>query len=108
MKYFYSLPCISLSIAVGLAAAQQVQPIVPARPHDVTTTAPANSTNIVPSAAGYRIGTEDLLQVSVWKEPTLSGPLSVRPDGMISLPLVGDIQATGKTPRSSRMPFRID
>lgn len=99
MKYFYSLPCISLSIAVGLAAAQQVQPIVPARPHDVTPAATATSANIVPSSAGYRIGSEDLLQVSVWKEPTLSGPLSVRPDGMISLPLVGDIQATGKTPQ---------
>jgi polysaccharide export outer membrane protein len=34
----------------------------------------------------------------VWKEPTLSGSLLVRPDGMISLPLLGDVQASGMTP----------
>ncbi|SEB47621.1 polysaccharide biosynthesis/export family protein [Terriglobus roseus] len=99
MKFFYSLPCISLSIAVGLATAQQVQPIVPSRSHDAAPTTAAPSPAIVPAAAGYRIGTEDALQVSVWKEPTLSGPLSVRPDGMISLPLVGDVEAAGKTPQ---------
>jgi polysaccharide export outer membrane protein len=99
MKFFYFLPCISLSIAVGLATAQQVQPVVPSRSHDTAPMTPAASPAIVPAAAGYRIGTEDALQVSVWKEPTLSGPLSVRPDGKISLPLVGDVEAAGKTPQ---------
>jgi len=98
MKYFYSLPCISLTIAVGLSTAQQVQPVVPSRPHD-TTSAPATTAAPVIPPAGYRIGSEDALQVSVWKEPTLSGPLPVRPDGMISLPLVGDVAAAGKTPQ---------
>ena len=36
--------------------------------------------------------------VTVWKEPNLSGNLPVRPDGMVSLPLIGDITASGKTP----------
>ena len=98
MKYFHFLPCISLSIAVGLATAQQVQPVVPARPHDAAV-APVTSAAVVVPPAGYRIGNEDALQISVWKEPTLSGPLPVRPDGMISLPLVGDIAAAGKTPQ---------
>ena len=46
----------------------------------------------------YVIGPEDTLQVTVWKEPTLSGTFPVRPDGMISLVLVGDLPAAGLTP----------
>jgi polysaccharide biosynthesis/export protein len=46
----------------------------------------------------YVIGPEDSLQITVWKEPTLSGTIPVRPDGMISLVLVGDIPAAGMTP----------
>ncbi|MFB3776863.1 MAG: polysaccharide biosynthesis/export family protein [Bryobacteraceae bacterium] len=46
----------------------------------------------------YLIGAEDILQVRVWREPDLSGPVSVRPDGKISLPLIGDLQAGGITP----------
>ena len=49
-------------------------------------------------AAHYIIGAEDSLQVTVWKEPTLSGTFPVRPDGMISLVLVGDLPAAGRTP----------
>src|SRR5260370_35889769 len=50
------------------------------------------------AAARYIIGPEDSLQVTVWKEPTLSGNFPVRPDGMISLVLVGDLPAAGLTP----------
>ena len=46
----------------------------------------------------YVIGPEDVLTISVWKEPTLSANPLVRPDGMISLPLLGDVQAAGLTP----------
>lgn len=46
----------------------------------------------------YVIGAEDSLQITVWKEPTLSGTIPVRPDGMISLVLVGDMPAAGTTP----------
>jgi polysaccharide export outer membrane protein len=46
----------------------------------------------------YVIGAEDSLQITVWKEPTLSGTIPVRPDGMISLVLVGDMPAAGSTP----------
>jgi polysaccharide export outer membrane protein len=48
--------------------------------------------------ARYIIGTEDTLQITVWKEPSLSGTIPVRPDGRISLVLVGDLQAAGRTP----------
>ena len=46
----------------------------------------------------YIIGADDGLQVTVWKEPSLSGTFPVRPDGMISLVLVGDVPAAGLTP----------
>ncbi|RMD97457.1 MAG: hypothetical protein D6812_15255 [Deltaproteobacteria bacterium] len=45
----------------------------------------------------YRIGPEDVIQVSVWKDPGLSATVPVRPDGMISLPLLDDIRAAGLT-----------
>ncbi len=45
----------------------------------------------------YRIGTEDELQISVWREPELSMPVQVRPDGMITLPLLNDIHVVGLT-----------
>jgi polysaccharide export outer membrane protein len=50
------------------------------------------------AADTYVIGASDVLTITVWKEPTLSGTLLVRPDGMISLSLIGDISASGLTP----------
>jgi len=46
----------------------------------------------------YVIEASDTLTVTVWKEPTLSGELLVRPDGKISMPLLGDISAAGMKP----------
>ncbi len=46
---------------------------------------------------GYRIGPEDVLQISVWKEEELNREVLVRPDGGISFPLAGNVQAAGKT-----------
>src|ERR1039458_10079740 len=46
----------------------------------------------------YVIGASDVLTVTVWKEPTLSGNVLVRPDGMISMPLLGDVQASRSAP----------
>jgi polysaccharide export outer membrane protein len=46
----------------------------------------------------YRIGVDDMVQVSVWHNPELSATVPVRPDGKISLPLIGDIPAGGRTP----------
>lgn len=47
---------------------------------------------------GYIIGNDDVLAINVWKEPDLTRSIPVRSDGKISLPLVGEIEATGKTP----------
>ncbi len=46
----------------------------------------------------YIIGAEDILLIRVWREPEHSGLVTVRPDGKITLPLIGDIQAAGLTP----------
>ncbi len=46
----------------------------------------------------YRIGVDDRLQVTVWRNPELSVTEPVRPDGKISVPLIGDVQAGGNTP----------
>ena len=48
----------------------------------------------------YVIGAEDVLMVRVWREPELSGQINVRPDGKISLPLIGETQAAGLSPEA--------
>ena len=50
------------------------------------------------SLSGYVIGPADVLDVTVWKEPSLSGHVPVRPDGKISLALLGDVPAADLTP----------
>jgi polysaccharide export outer membrane protein len=59
-------------------------------------------TRIVAEARDYRIGPEDVLDISVWKNPELSRTVPVRPDGKVSLPLVNDIHAAGLTPSGLR------
>jgi len=46
----------------------------------------------------YEIGPEDLLFVRVWREPDFTLPVTVRPDGKITMPLIGDVQAAGESP----------
>ncbi len=46
----------------------------------------------------YIIGPEDVLEITVWKNQDLSKVVAVRPDGRISLPLIGEVTAVGKTP----------
>ncbi|MCR9096899.1 MAG: polysaccharide export protein [bacterium] len=46
----------------------------------------------------YRIGVPDLLELTVWQHEDVSGPLLVRSDGKVSVPLMGDVRAEGRTP----------
>jgi polysaccharide biosynthesis/export protein len=65
-------------------------------PGDAKPAAPENASPVDPDA--YRIGLSDQLMISVWKEPELSMTVVVRPDGMITLPLVNDVHVVGMKP----------
>jgi polysaccharide export outer membrane protein len=119
-----SMFCTMLSISllpagIGIAAQQvPTKPVQSATPAPAPTDVPAplqtdvptqvqpppqappavqpSAANVVPTT--YVIGPDDSIGVTVWREPTLSGTFPVRPDGMISLALVGDIMAAGRTP----------
>ena len=52
----------------------------------------------MPVEAGFTIGPEDVLGVIVWRETDVSGDVTVRPDGMVTLPLIRDVRAAGLTP----------
>jgi polysaccharide export outer membrane protein len=57
------------------------------------------STAPAPEVGGeYRIGVDDRVQVTVWRNPELAVTAPVRPDGKISVPIIGDVQAGGQTP----------
>jgi len=59
---------------------------------------PADTPNPAnPTGEFYVIGPGDVLGVHIWKEPSLSGPVKVRPDGFITLPLINEVQVTGLT-----------
>jgi polysaccharide biosynthesis/export protein len=71
-------------------------------PAPATQASPAGAEKAAPKPAtgdpNYVIGPQDILDVSVWKEPEISRAVPVRPDGKISLPLLNDVQAAGLTP----------
>jgi polysaccharide biosynthesis/export protein len=93
-------------LLLPIAVQAQQMPPAPAKAPEAATAAPPSAAQMTSQPKGttmidstsYVIGAEDNLQVTVWKEPTLSGTFPVRPDGMISLVLVGDIPAAGITP----------
>jgi polysaccharide export outer membrane protein len=86
---------VAALVMIRLAAVAQGQ-------NDAATekTAPAMITQPAGAKADsdYVIGADDSLHISVWKEPDLSESLPVRPDGKISMPLLGDVTAAGMTP----------
>ncbi|HQX32573.1 MAG TPA: polysaccharide biosynthesis/export family protein [Thauera sp.] len=62
---------------------------------------PGSTPRINPEAQAvdaYRIGVDDVIRVAVWQNPDLDVTVPVRPDGRISVPLVGDVEAGGRTP----------
>jgi polysaccharide export outer membrane protein len=57
----------------------------------------ATSPAAEPDQSSYRVGPEDVLEISVWREDALKKEVLVRPDGGLSYPLIGEVQAAGKT-----------
>jgi len=91
------LSCTCIALAQEPARGDQA---APASAPNVA--AGARETRIVASDRDYQIGPEDILDISVWKNPELSRTVPVRPDGKVSLPLVNDIHAAGLTPTALR------
>jgi polysaccharide biosynthesis/export protein len=60
---------------------------------------PLHNSVAIPQDDAFVIGADDVLAVNVWKEPEISRTVPVRSDGKISLPLVGEVQASGETPK---------
>jgi polysaccharide export outer membrane protein len=81
------LSLLSLIVACGSS---------PRLPPPTTASAGADGAGV--DEASYRIGPGDTLEVFVWRNPEISTSVEVRPDGMISTPLVEDMVAVGKTP----------
>lgn len=79
---FRAIAVLGLLIVAGCAAKPEQPPIDPANLH----------------GTNYLIGPGDNLQIFVWRNPELSTLVSVRPDGKISVPLVEDVPAVGRTP----------
>jgi polysaccharide biosynthesis/export protein len=90
----------------AMASAQQAgRPDTAAPPAPEKNEAPKVPASLPPDSAGlpidpksYVIGPEDIINVKVWRDPDFSGVKGVRPDGKITMPLIGDIQASGLTP----------
>jgi polysaccharide export outer membrane protein len=102
---------VAIPVLVACFAAAQTAPDVGARtPREQSQGAQtpagavpegANKTSSHPVAVDpykYLIGAEDVINVQVWRETDISGEKVVRPDGKISMPLVGELQAAGLTP----------
>jgi len=83
-----------LLLLTGLAACNQQTPEQAA----ALTAARAPMESRVPGQADYIIGPGDTLSIFVYRLPELSTDLPVRPDGRLSMPLISDIVAAGKTP----------
>ncbi|MDQ6662897.1 MAG: polysaccharide export protein [Acidobacteriota bacterium] len=115
-KLTLSIICVLCIASLGQAAQQPVQqpaspaqselapkPAVPERGEPGEAKGNLPEKQLPKPAAGvdpntYVIGPEDIMYVRVWKDPDLSGMVDVRPDGMISMQLVGEIKAAGLTP----------
>ena len=99
MKAPLTIALVCLCSAITLRAQTQGPAARPAEP-----AARAGDAVVVsPGEDGdYKIGPEDVLDISVWKNQELSRTVPVRPDGKVSLPLVNDIQAAGLTPSRLR------
>ncbi|MGA3090275.1 MAG: polysaccharide biosynthesis/export family protein [Terriglobales bacterium] len=99
------VPCVLswLVVLVLLSSGAMAQSKSPSQPAAASVTdkqegAKPAASHAVHSDSSYVIGANDSLTVNVWKEPEITRPVSVRSDGKISLPLVGELQASGQTP----------
>ena len=90
----------AIAMCAGVAAIGQTKPEV-AKPQSAPPPNPAGASETSVAAVDpnkYLIGPEDVLYIKVWREPDFSLAVVVRPDGKITMPLIGEVQAGGLTP----------
>ncbi len=92
-KLLFIVLCGSL-LSHAQARSQATHPAGTAAP----SAQPQETSGSRPGDGSYLIGNDDVLAINVWKEPDFSRSIQVRSDGKISLPLMGEVQATGRTP----------
>lgn len=97
VKAFFSAQAVLAAVfaASGLTAGAQ------SKSSDENHAAGVTAADGVPAAVDphtYQIGPEDVLFIRVWREPDFTFPAAVRPDGKITVPLVGEVEAAGETP----------
>jgi len=96
----------SVTLGAGLALAQEAAPAAPTGAPATPTPTPVPAAPAVPAGvvppAGYVIGPEDVLAIVFWREKDLSTDAAVRPDGMVTVPLLNDVHAAGLTPEQLR------
>ena len=99
-------------LSLGTALAQQAAPIAAKSPAPTSASSLPNTGTSTPPVTAhqtaeksslivtkeYIIGPEDVLEITVWRNQDLSKVVAVRPDGRISMPLIGDVTAVGRTP----------
>ncbi|HVB34141.1 MAG TPA: polysaccharide biosynthesis/export family protein [Patescibacteria group bacterium] len=92
---------VALALAGTLQARQkQIAELRPAKAAGRPASTAHSSSRIVSTHAEYVIGPADVLAIDVWHEPEISRVEPVRPDGRITLPLAGEIEASGETTHS--------
>jgi polysaccharide export outer membrane protein len=103
-----ALPLAGFLVLATVAEAQQpaAQPPVAPAPAGPPPAAPAVTPPAVTVGVdlppGYVIGPDDILTVVFWRDKEMSTEVAVRPDGKVTLPLVNDVEAAGKTPEQLR------
>lgn len=95
----FVLGVASPAAAQRASAAPATKPPAPTAQPTAATTAAAKG---VATPSDYVIGPDDELSIMFWRDKDLSGDVTVRPDGKISLPLLNDVQAAGLTPDQLR------
>lgn len=90
--------CVSLVGLAVLSLPAQAHSAPPQANSQATPTPTTPAKSPATTDPNYIIGAQDVLDISVWKEPEITRTVPVRPDGKISLPLLNDVQAAGLTP----------
>jgi polysaccharide export outer membrane protein len=100
------LHCVSSGLSVALLLLGSSACFAQGTPSDkplaatLSTSAP-DLTAVSEKGSAYKIGVGDVLHITVWEEPQFTEVAVVRPDGMISLPLVSEVPVAGMTPESA-------